>query len=110
MNFSFSGRLTLEALPHVWYTIGATIFIVVLLISIALFLGKTNRWGWLWHEWLTSTDPKKIGTMYILFSLLMFFRGMLDAGMIWLQQSIAVDSQGYLSADHFQQIFSAHGK
>ena len=45
----------------------------------------------------------------MIFASVMFFRGMLDAGMIWLQQSIAADSQGYLTADHFQQIFTSHG-
>lgn len=103
------GKLTLDALPHHWYTVGGTAFIVILGIAIALFLTKTKRWGWLWRQWLTSTDPKKIGSMYIIFSLLMFFRGMIDAGMIWLQQSIAADSQGFLSSDHFQQIFTSHG-
>jgi cytochrome o ubiquinol oxidase subunit 1 len=103
------GRLTLDALPHVWYTIGGTVFIVVMSILIAIFLTKTKRWGWLWHEWLTSTDPKKIGTMYMIFAALMFFRGMVDAGMVWLQQSLGADSQGYLSSDHFQQIFTSHG-
>ena len=47
--------------------------------------------------------------MYMIFASVMFFRGMLDAGMVWLQQSIAADSQGYLTADHFQQIFTSHG-
>ena len=92
-----------------WYTIGGTVFIAIMGIVIAMILTKTKRWGWLWHEWLTSTDPKKIGTMYMIFAALMFFRGMVDAGMVWLQQSIAADSQGYLTADHFQQIFTSHG-
>ena len=55
------------------------------------------------------TDPKKIGTMYMLFAGVMFFRGMVDVGLIWLQQSLAADAQGFLSADHFQQIFTSHG-
>lgn len=103
------GKLTLDALPHHWYTLGATAFIVLMAIGVAIFLTKTKRWGWLFREWLTSTDPKKIGTMYMIFAALMFFRGLVDAGMVWLQQSFAVDSQGYLSASHFQQIFTAHG-
>lgn len=103
------GKLTVDALPHQWYTIGATASIVVMVATIAAILTKTNRWGWLWHEWLTSTDPKKIGTMYIIFAALMFFRGLIDAGMTWLQQAMAADSQGYLGADHFQQIFTSHG-
>lgn len=109
MEFSFLGRLTKEAIPHHWYTIGGTAFMLLAVIALALFLTKKKRWPWLWHEWLTSTDPKKIGTMYMIFASLMFFRGLVDAGMVWLQQAIASDSQGYLSANHFQQIFTSHG-
>lgn len=109
MKEFFFGKLTLESLPHVWYTIAGTIFIIIVAIACALYLTKTKRWSWLWDEWLTSTDPKKIGTMYMIFASIMFFRGMLDAGMVWLQQSIAADSPGYLTPDHFQQIFTAHG-
>ncbi len=108
MSFWF-GKLTKEALPHHWYTVGGTVFIIVAGVAIAMYLTKKKRWGWLWNEWLTSTDPKKIGTMYVIFSLIMFFRGMIDAGMIWIQQSIAKDSQGFLTATHFQEIFTSHG-
>jgi cytochrome o ubiquinol oxidase subunit 1 len=103
------GKLTLEALPHVWYTIGATVFVTLMFMSVGTILTKTKRWGWLWKEWLTSTDPKKIGTMYIIFASLMFFRGLIDSGMIWLQQAIGADSLGYLDSDHFQEIFTSHG-
>jgi len=107
-NF-LSGRLTLDALPHVWYTVGGTVFIAIMGIVLVIILTKTKRWGWLWQEWLTSTDPKKIGIMYMIASTLMLFRGMVDAGMVWFQQSVAADSQGYLSASHFQEIFTSHG-
>lgn len=103
------GKLTQEAIPHVWYTIGATLTIILMFVVGAIYLTKTKRWGWLWHEWLTSTDPKKIGTMYMIFAGVMFFRGMVDAGMIWLQQSIAADGSGFLTPDHFQQVFTSHG-
>src|SRR4029079_14815949 len=73
------------------------------------FVTYYKRWKWLWTEWLTSTDPKKIGIMYIIVASLMLFRGALDAAMIWLQQALASGTSGYLSADHFQQIFTAHG-
>lgn len=109
MEFLF-GRLTLEALPHEWFTIGGTIFVTFLGLGVIGFITYIKRWKWLWNEWLTSVDPKKIGIMYIIVALLMFARGALDAIMIWLQQSIAVGaSHGYLSAEHFQQIFTAHG-
>src|SRR5713101_815517 len=109
MNFIF-GKLTLGALPHVWFTIGGTCAMTGMGVGVAALLTYFKRWKWLWNEWLTSTDPKKIGIMYIIVASLMLFRGALDAAMIWLQQSLSVGaSQGYLNADHFQQIFTAHG-
>ncbi len=105
----FLGKLTLEALPHHWYTVGGTLSMLLLGVGFALFLTKKRRWNWLWKEWFTSTDPKKIGIMYMIASALMFFRGMIDAAMIWLQQALGADSQGYLSATHFQEIFTSHG-
>lgn len=104
------GKLTLDALPHEWFTITGTIFLFLGMAAAAVILYRKNRWKWLWNEWLTSTDPKKIGIMYIIVASLMLFRGALDAGMIWLQQAISVgNSHGYLTPDHFQQIFTAHG-
>lgn len=107
-NFLF-GKLTLDALPHEWFTIGGTIAMGLMLLGGVAFLVKIKRLKWLWNTWLTSTDPKKIGIMYIIVAILMLVRGGLDAGMIWFQQSIAASSPGYLSAEHFQEIFTAHG-
>lgn len=104
------GRLTINALPHEWFTIGGTIFITFMGVGMIFLITRMKRWKWLWNTWLTSTDPKKIGVMYIIVAFLMLFRGGLDAGMIWLQQALSSgSSHGYLSADHFQQIFTAHG-
>lgn len=103
------GKLTWEALPHEWFTVGGTIAVTGMLLTAAAYLTYTKRWKWLWNNWLTSTDPKKIGVMYIFMAFLMFVRGAMDAIMIWLQQALASGNQGYLSADHFQQIFTAHG-
>ncbi|MGE5041724.1 MAG: cbb3-type cytochrome c oxidase subunit I [Candidatus Levyibacteriota bacterium] len=109
LEFIF-GRLTLSALPHEWFTIGGTVFVTAMMIATVLLITKLKRWQWLWREWLTAVDPKKIGIMYIIVAFLMFIRGVLDAFMIWAQQSISVGaSHGYLSADHFQQVFTAHG-
>lgn len=109
MNFIF-GKLTWDALPHEWFTIGGSLSILAGLLMVAAFLTYKKRWTWLWKEWLTSTDPKRIGIMYIIVASLMLFRGALDAGMIWAQQSLSVgDAHGYLTASHFQQIFTAHG-
>ncbi len=116
MKEFFLGKLDIHALPHEWFTIGGTIgFLILPPLIAAIVLTLTKRWKWLWKEWLTSVDPKKIGIMYFLVAGFMLLRGGLDAIMIWLQQALApsvgiLESQaGYLSADHFQQIFTAHG-
>ncbi|WP_176085699.1 cytochrome o ubiquinol oxidase subunit I [Martelella sp. HB161492] len=69
-----------------------------------------KKWGYLWSEWFTSVDHKKIGIMYIVLALVMLFRGFTDAIMMRAQQAIAAGgAQGYLPPHHFDQIFSAHG-
>jgi cytochrome o ubiquinol oxidase subunit I len=104
------GRLDAHALPHEWFTIGGSVAFGLLALSVVLVLTWTKRWKWLWKEWLTSVDPKKIGIMYFLVAGFMLLRGGLDAIMIWLQQALSSGgAHGYLSADHFQQIFTAHG-
>ncbi len=110
MEHFIFGNLTLDAIPHAWYTIGATATILLMGVAAASVVTYYKRWKWLWKEWLTSTDPKKIGVMYIIVAAVMFFRGGLDAAMIWAQQAMSVGaSHGYLDAGHFQQIFTAHG-
>ena len=103
------GKLTLSDLPHEWFTLGGTVSALLGGLTIALYLHKTKKWGWLWKDWLTSTDPKKIGIMYLITALFMFARGGLDAIMIWAQQALAPLGLGYLTPTHFQEIFTAHG-
>lgn len=104
------GKLNMHALPHEWFTIGGSIAFIAMFTLIALYLTRTKRWTWLWKEWLTSVDPKKIGIMYFITAGFMLLRGGLDALMVWLQQALSSGgSHGYLSAEHFQQIFTAHG-
>jgi cytochrome o ubiquinol oxidase subunit 1 len=104
------GKLDWNALPHDIFMIAGSLSFIGLAVLIVALLTYFKRWKWLWKEWLTSVDPKKIGIMYFIAAGFMLLRGGLDAVMIWLQQAISVDgSQGYLSADHFQQIFTAHG-
>jgi cytochrome o ubiquinol oxidase subunit 1 len=109
------GKLTAQALPHEWFTIGGTVAFGALGLFAIIVITRLKRWKWLWNEWLTSVDPKKIGIMYFLVAGFMLLRGGLDAIMIWLQQALSPSvgvmgsEHGYLSADHFQQIFTAHG-
>lgn len=104
------GKLTEEALKHNWieYMAGASMLLGALLI-VAL-LTYYRRWKWLWTEWITSVDHKKIGVMYIVVSFAMLLKGLIDAFMMRAQQVFSVgDSMGYLTAPHFQQLFTAHG-
>ena len=104
------GKLGWESLPHEWFTIGAAVTFIAMGLVVALVITRLKRWKWLWKEWLTSVDPKKIGIMYFIVAGLMLLRGGLDAIMIWVQQALSTgSSQGFLTADHFQQIFTAHG-
>ncbi len=104
------GKLNLHALPHEWFTIAGTIAFLGMGLFAIIVITKLKRWKWLWNEWLTSVDPKKIGIMYFLVGGFMLLRGGLDAIMIWLQQALSSGaSHGYLSAEHFQQVFTAHG-
>src|SRR5438445_7229867 len=64
---------------------------------------------YLWHEWITSVDHKRIGVMYVLLAMVMLLRGFADAIMMRMQQSLAFHSAGFLPPEHYNQIFSAHG-
>lgn len=104
------GRLTIEALQHDPVVTGAQVGMFLGALSVVVLLTYLKRWKWLWSEWLTSLDPKKIGVMYIVVAALMLARGVVDAGMMRLQQALAAgDATGFLTSDHFQQIFTAHG-
>ncbi len=104
------GKLDGHALPHEWFTIAGSIAFIAMMLATILVITRLKKWKWLWSEWLTSVDPKKIGIMYFIAGGFMLARGGLDAVMIWLQQAFSSgDSHGYLSADHFQQVFTAHG-
>ncbi|WP_198969330.1 cytochrome o ubiquinol oxidase subunit I [Xylophilus sp. ASV27] len=105
------GRLTWEAIPYHEPILLVT-FIAVALGGLALVGALTyfRAWGYLWREWLTSIDHKKIGIMYIVLGLVMLLRGFADALMMRLQQAIAFgDSTGFLPPHHYDQIFTAHG-
>jgi cytochrome o ubiquinol oxidase subunit I len=104
------GKLNTQALPTSPITAGAAVSIVFITIFVLGFITYKKRWGWLWREWLTTTNHKKIGVMYILVAILMLLRGASDAGMIRLQQATSVgNAHGFMSASMFQQVVSAHG-
>jgi len=104
------GKLSLDEIPKDIPTLGAGVSIVLGGLAVIALLTYFKKWQWLWREWLTTLDPKRIGIMYLIVAALMLVRGFADAMMMRLQQAIAVgDNAGPFSADMFQQVFSAHG-
>jgi cytochrome o ubiquinol oxidase subunit 1 len=86
---------------------------LVLMLGMAGVLGLVTAkgwWGYLWREWITSVDHKRVGVMYCLLGGVMLVRGFADAVMMRSQQAMAVGAhEGYLEPRHYDQIFSAHG-
>ena len=105
------GRLGFESLPlHEPIVVGT--FAVVALGGAALLGGLTyfRLWGYLWREWFTTVDHKRIGIMYMILGIVMLLRGFADALMMRGQQMLAFGgSEGYLNAHHYDQVFTAHG-
>ncbi|MGA7577992.1 MAG: cytochrome o ubiquinol oxidase subunit I [Desulfobaccales bacterium] len=105
------GKLSLAAIPYdnmiVMGAVGGSVLLALVILGLVTYYRK---WTYLYQEWLTSLDHKKIGIMYIILALVMLLRGFSDAIMMRSQQAIAAGgSLGYLTPNHFDQIFSAHG-
>ncbi len=105
------GRLSWEAIPFHEPILLATFAAVVLGGAVVLgALTYFRLWGYLWKEWFTSIDHKKIGIMYIILGLVMLLRGFADALMMRAQQAISFgDNAGFLPPHHYDQVFTAHG-
>lgn len=104
------GKLTLDAFKHEASQNGAVVMMVIGAILILGLITYFKRWKWLWHEWLISVDPKRIGIMYMIVALTLFLKGFADALMMRAQQALSVgDHQGFISPEHFQEVFSSHG-
>ncbi|MGX1788329.1 cytochrome o ubiquinol oxidase subunit I [Bosea sp. NPDC055332] len=105
------GRLTLESFPYHEPILVVTFAVVVLGgLAVVALITKYRLWGYLWHDWFTSVDHKKIGVMYMILGVIMLLRGFADALMMRGQQAIAfAGNEGYLPPHHYDQIFTAHG-
>lgn len=110
MNLLF-GRLSLEAIPyHDPILVGTFLVVAIVGTGVLVSVTKMGKWGYLWREWFTSIDHKKIGIMYMVLATVMLLRGFADAIMMRSQQAMAFgEVQGYLPAHHYDQIFTAHG-
>ncbi|MGY3856012.1 MULTISPECIES: cytochrome o ubiquinol oxidase subunit I [Aeromonas] len=105
------GKLTLEAVPYHEPIIMVTIVGIILgglaLTGLITYYGK---WQYLWKEWFTSVDHKRLGIMYLILGMVMLLRGFADAVLMRGQQVLAsAGGEGYLNAHHYDQIFTAHG-
>jgi cytochrome o ubiquinol oxidase subunit 1 len=105
------GNLTWAAIPlDNPIQMGASLFVVLFIGSVLAIVTLKGWWKYLWSEWLTTTDHKHVGVMYVLLALLMLLRGFIDAIMMRTQLAIAAgNAPGYLPPEHYDQIFSAHG-
>ena len=105
------GRLTWDSIPlHEPILIGTFAMVALGGIAVLGLLTRYKLWGYLWNEWFTSIDHKKIGIMYIVLGLVMLMRGFADAIMMRMQQAMAFgDNAGFLPPHHYDQIFTAHG-
>jgi cytochrome o ubiquinol oxidase subunit I len=104
------GKLSWGAIPFDQpIPLFAAALVGVVIIGVLAWVTLKGWLPYLWQEWITSVDHKRIGIMYILLAMVMLLRGFSDAIMMRSQQALAFRSEGYLPPDHYDQIFSAHG-
>src|SRR3979411_282638 len=105
------GKLSWHAIPFDQpIPMVASLLMVVGMLAVLGLITWKGWWPYLWSEWLTSVDHKRIGVMYVLLALVMLLRGFIDAIMMRSQLAVAAGgAQGYLPPEHYDQIFSAHG-
>ncbi|HEY4032230.1 MAG TPA: cbb3-type cytochrome c oxidase subunit I [Caulobacteraceae bacterium] len=104
------GKLSLSAIPLSQPIPLITSFAIILIgLGVLGLITMKGWWPYLWREWITSVDHKRIGVMYCLLGVLMLLRGFADAIMMRTQQAVAIQAPGYLPPEHYDQIFTAHG-
>jgi len=104
------GKLSWAAIPFDQpIPLAASGMMIAAIIAVLALVVAKGWFPYLWREWITSVDHKRIGIMYIVLAMVMLLRGFTDAIMMRTQQALAFQSQGYLPPEHYDQIFSAHG-
>jgi cytochrome o ubiquinol oxidase subunit 1 len=104
------GKLTWAAIPFDQpIPMIASGVVALSILAVLAWVVIRGHLPYLWREWITSVDHKRIGVMYTLLAMVMLLRGFADAIMMRAQQSVAFHGQGFLPPEHYDQIFSAHG-
>jgi cytochrome o ubiquinol oxidase subunit I len=104
------GKLSWQAIPFDQpIPLAAGAVVVLVLAALLIWAAAKGYIPYLWREWITSVDHKRIGIMYCLLAGVMLLRGFIDALMMRSQQALAFHAGGYLPPEHYNQIFSAHG-
>jgi cytochrome o ubiquinol oxidase subunit 1 len=104
------GKLTWAAVPFDQpIPLAASALMILAIVAVLGWVLVKGHFPYLWREWITSVDHKRIGVMYCLLASVMLLRGFTDAIMMRAQQAVAFQSPGFLPPDHYDQIFSAHG-
>ena len=113
------GRFDWNALPFVraWENptasemigAGAASIVIIGALFVVILITRLGKWKYLWSEWFTSLDHKKIGIMYVVLAFVMLARALIEAVLMRMQQAAAINSPGFIAPDHFSQLFSTHG-
>jgi cytochrome o ubiquinol oxidase subunit 1 len=104
------GKLSFSAIPiHQPIVMVASAVVAAVICAVLGWIFIRGYFPYLWKEWLTSVDHKRIGVMYVVLAMVMLLRGFSDAVLMRSQQALALHSAGYLPPEHYDQIFSAHG-
>ena len=107
---TFLGKLTWQAIPFQEpLPLFSGLIVFLALIAILVWVWRKGHGPYLWREWITSVDHKRIGIMYFMLGSVMLLRGFIDAIMMRAQQAMAFRAPGFLPPSHFDQVFSAHG-
>ncbi len=104
------GKLSWAAIPFDSpLPIMSSLVVAVVIVAVLVWVVLKGHFPYLWREWITSVDHKRVGVMYVVLALVMLLRGFVDAAMMRTQQAMALNGPGYLPPEHYDQIFSSHG-
>src|SRR5471032_3246735 len=105
------GKLSWSAIPlDQPIPMTASALMMLGIAGVLIWVVVKGHFPYVWREWITSVDHKRIGVMYCMLAGVMLIRGFIDALMMRSQLALATGgAAGYLPPEHYDQIFSAHG-